>query len=76
MNSISSMNNLLFRVVAFSLLFLAVSVNAEEIDKVQELQRPEPPIDTFYLLDSIFNHNTTRRNEHETRKVHQGSNRK
>ena len=39
MNSISSMNNLLFRVVAFGLLFLAVSANAEEIDKVQELQR-------------------------------------
>ena len=39
MNSISSMNNLLFRVVAFCLLFLAVSANAEEIDKVQELQR-------------------------------------
>jgi hypothetical protein len=33
------MNNLLFRVVAFGLLFLAVSANAEEIDKVQELQR-------------------------------------
>ena len=38
MNSISSMNNLLFRVVAFGLLFLAVSANAEEIDKVQELK--------------------------------------
>ncbi|MCK4839352.1 MAG: hypothetical protein KAS94_11170 [Desulfobulbaceae bacterium] len=39
MNSISSINNLLFRVAAFSLLLLAVSANAQETDKVKELQR-------------------------------------
>ena len=39
MNSISLMNNLLFRVVVFGLLFLAVSANAQETDKAQELQR-------------------------------------
>ncbi len=39
LKSISSINNLLFRVVAFALLFLAVSANAQETDKVRELQR-------------------------------------
>jgi hypothetical protein len=39
MNSISSMNNFLFRLVAFGLLFLAVPANAEETEKVKELQR-------------------------------------
>jgi len=39
MNSISSLNNILFRVIAFGLLFLAVSANAEETNRVQELER-------------------------------------
>jgi hypothetical protein len=39
MNSISSINKLLFRVVAFGLLFVAVSAFAGETDKVQGLQR-------------------------------------
>ena len=36
---LSSINNLLLRVVAFGLLFVAVSAIAEETDKIQELQR-------------------------------------
>jgi DcaP outer membrane protein len=36
---LSSIKNLLFRVAAFSLLFVAVSAIAQETDKVQELQR-------------------------------------
>lgn len=35
----SSINNLPFRVIAFGLLFVAVSAIAEETDRVQELQR-------------------------------------
>jgi hypothetical protein len=35
----SSINNLLFRVAAFSMLFVAVPTSAQESDKVQELQR-------------------------------------
>jgi len=35
----SSMNNLVFRVAAFGMLFLAVAASAQETDEVQELQR-------------------------------------
>ena len=35
----SSVNNFLFRVAAFGMLFVAVSAAAQETDKVQELQR-------------------------------------
>ncbi len=35
----SSMNNLLFRVAAFGMLFVAISASAQETDEVQELQR-------------------------------------
>ena len=35
----SSMNNLLFRVAAFGMLFIAVPTSAQETDEVQELKR-------------------------------------